>query len=110
MDIVRKSWLRLFALLSLMVVVTQCAHAQSDDDIIRINTSLVQLNVGVVDRQGRAVTDLSRLIPRRSRPLSQKEAAHYLSYSMPPIARELPSTHLRFPQVIPSACRCRRRN
>jgi VWFA-related protein len=60
MDIVRKSWLRLFALLSLMAVVPQCAHAQSDDDIIRINTSLVQLNVGVVDRQGRAVTDLSR--------------------------------------------------
>lgn len=35
-------------------------RAQETDDIITTNTSLVQLNVGVVDRQGRAVTSLSR--------------------------------------------------
>ncbi|MDX6694183.1 MAG: Ca-activated chloride channel [Blastocatellia bacterium] len=39
---------------------TQSALAQDgSDDPIRIDTSLVQLNVGVVDRQGRAVTTLS---------------------------------------------------
>lgn len=31
-----------------------------EDDTVRTETSLVQLNVGVVDRQGRAVTSLSR--------------------------------------------------
>lgn len=30
-----------------------------DDDTLRIDTSLVQLNVGVVDRQGRAITTLT---------------------------------------------------
>lgn len=34
--------------------------AQEVDDVLRTETSLVQLNVGVVDRQGRAVTSLSR--------------------------------------------------
>ncbi|MEP6920845.1 MAG: VWA domain-containing protein [bacterium] len=35
------------------------AHAQ-DDEVVRIDTSLVQLNVGVVNREGRAVTSLSQ--------------------------------------------------
>jgi Ca-activated chloride channel family protein len=35
-------------------------QAQEADEVITTDTSLVQLNVGVVDRQGRAVTSLSR--------------------------------------------------
>lgn len=35
-------------------------RAQDDDETIRTTVSLVQLNVGVVDREGRAVTSLSR--------------------------------------------------
>ncbi|HYE65074.1 MAG TPA: VWA domain-containing protein [Pyrinomonadaceae bacterium] len=34
--------------------------AQEPEDVVRVETSLVQLNVGVVDRQGRAITNLSR--------------------------------------------------
>jgi len=36
------------------------ASAQETDDVIRTETSLVQLNIGVVDRQGRAVTSLTK--------------------------------------------------
>jgi Ca-activated chloride channel family protein len=36
------------------------ARAQDPDDVITTDTSLVQLNVGVVDRQGRPITSLSR--------------------------------------------------
>src|SRR2546423_891380 len=36
------------------------ANAQEPDEIIRTETSLVQLNIGVVDRQGRAITSLTR--------------------------------------------------
>ena len=36
------------------------AAAQEPDDIIRTETSLVQLNIGVVDKQGRAVTSLTK--------------------------------------------------
>ncbi len=36
------------------------ASAQEVDDVIRTETSLVQLNIGVVDKQGRAVTSLTR--------------------------------------------------
>jgi VWFA-related protein len=35
-------------------------RAQTPDDVLRTETSLVQLNVGVVDRQGQAVTTLSQ--------------------------------------------------
>src|SRR5215210_9052448 len=35
-------------------------RAQDDPDVVRVETNLVQLNVGVVDRRGRAVTNLSR--------------------------------------------------
>jgi len=34
--------------------------AQDPEDVIRTSTSLVQLNIGVVDKQGNAVTSLSR--------------------------------------------------
>src|SRR6185369_2232536 len=34
--------------------------AQDVDDVVRTDTPLVQLNVGVVDKQGRPVTSLSR--------------------------------------------------
>jgi Ca-activated chloride channel family protein len=36
------------------------AQEQDPDDVITTDTSLVQLNVGVVDRQGRAITYLAR--------------------------------------------------
>jgi len=36
------------------------AMAQTPDEIIRSDTALVQLNVGVVDRQGRAITSLAQ--------------------------------------------------
>jgi len=36
------------------------ASAQDPDDVIRTETSLVQLNIGVVDKQGRAVTSLTK--------------------------------------------------
>ena len=45
------------------LVLTSCAVAalaQDVDDVVRTETSLVQLNVGVVDKQGRPVTSLTR--------------------------------------------------
>lgn len=36
------------------------APAQDVDDVVRTETSLVQLNVGVVDKQGRPITSLTR--------------------------------------------------
>lgn len=36
------------------------APVSAQDDILKTDTSLVQLNVGVVDRQGRAITSLSQ--------------------------------------------------
>lgn len=50
-----------FALLLLFVCgATFVAPAQDVEDTITTTTSLIQLNVGVVDRQGRAVTSLSK--------------------------------------------------
>src|SRR6185503_1876697 len=34
--------------------------AQDVDDVVRTQTSLVQLNIGVVDKQGRAITSLTK--------------------------------------------------
>lgn len=48
----------IIGLLSLSAVAP--ASAQEVDDIIRTETSLVQLNIGVVDKQGRAVTSLTK--------------------------------------------------
>jgi VWFA-related protein len=45
------------------LLLTTCAIAvlaQDVDDVVRTETSLVQLNVGVVDKQGRPVTSLTR--------------------------------------------------
>jgi VWFA-related protein len=48
----------LFISLLLLGQATQAVQAQ--DEVVRTNVSLVQLNVGVVDSRGRAVTSLSR--------------------------------------------------
>jgi VWFA-related protein len=52
------NWILSVALLALFTVVQ--ANAQEPDEIIRTETSLVQLNIGVVDKQGRAVTSLTK--------------------------------------------------
>ena len=36
------------------------AHAQEVDDVIRTESTLVQLNIGVVDKQGRPITSLTQ--------------------------------------------------
>ena len=51
-------WPQFAALLILFCV--HPAFAQDVDDVVRTETSLVQLNVGVVDKQGRPVTSLTR--------------------------------------------------
>lgn len=55
---------RFYGTLLLLPVLLTCwthpAAAQEPDDTIRTDTSLVQLNVGVVDPRGRAITSLSR--------------------------------------------------
>src|SRR5437016_583216 len=48
----------LFAALSLGAAVS--ASAQQPDEVLKTDTSLVQLNIGVVDRQGHAITSLSQ--------------------------------------------------
>ena len=47
-----------FTLLVLAAVVP--ATAQEVDDVVRTETSLVQLNIGVVDKQGRPITSLTK--------------------------------------------------
>ena len=50
-----------FAVFAVLAAVATCAaSAQDVDDVIRTETSLVQLNVGVVDKQGRPITYLTR--------------------------------------------------
>lgn len=56
---VRKSLCLSIALVVLCALAT-VAHAQQDEDTIRVESSVVQLNVGVVDKQGRPITNLSR--------------------------------------------------
>jgi VWFA-related protein len=43
-----------------VILAAVVARAQVPDDVIRTDTSLVQLNIGVVDKQGRAVTSLAK--------------------------------------------------
>jgi VWFA-related protein len=51
----------LFALaLLLLLGATSSLQAQDPDDVVRTDVSLVQLNIGVVDSRGRAVTSLSQ--------------------------------------------------
>jgi VWFA-related protein len=47
-------------LLLLIFCAALAARAQDPDEVVRTETSLVQLNVGVVDPQGRAITSLGR--------------------------------------------------
>jgi VWFA-related protein len=54
-----RSLLCAFAIV-LVVGGSHTAKAQDPDDVVRTDVSLVQLNVGVVDSRGRAVTSLSR--------------------------------------------------
>lgn len=44
----------------LWMLVAAPAQAQNDDDVVRVESNLVQLNVGVADSRGYAVTNLSR--------------------------------------------------
>jgi Ca-activated chloride channel family protein len=46
-------------LLTILLVTIASARAQ-DDDPIRVNSSLVRLNVGVVDQRGRPITNLNK--------------------------------------------------
>lgn len=47
--------------LALLLCICATTHAQnSDDDVVRVESNLVQLNVGVADRRGQAITNLSR--------------------------------------------------
>jgi Ca-activated chloride channel family protein len=45
---------------SAIVLGSQPGAGQSPDDVVRIDTSLVQLNIGVADKQGKPITDLQR--------------------------------------------------
>jgi VWFA-related protein len=49
-----------FLLVAGIVAGTSTIRAQQPEDVITTETSLVQLNVGVVDRQGHAITTLSQ--------------------------------------------------
>lgn len=54
----RPSFHALFAAILLAIAVAPTAA--QEDDVIRTETSLVQLNIGVVDKQGRPITSLTR--------------------------------------------------
>src|SRR6478672_6272570 len=56
----QKSGLKILFFAVLAVVAALPVHAQETDDVVRTETSLVQLNVGVVDKQGRPITSLTR--------------------------------------------------
>jgi VWFA-related protein len=56
----QKSFYQALFVAFLAVVFATAVHGQDPDDVIRTETSLVQLNVGVVDKQGRAITSLTR--------------------------------------------------
>ena len=50
----------LFLPLLLLGFAARAVQAQEPDDVVRTETNLVQLNVGVVDAQGHAITSLSK--------------------------------------------------
>ena len=54
----RTRFLSWVVLLLTSLFVPQPAPGQTPDDVVRIDTRLVQLNIGVADRQGKPVTDL----------------------------------------------------
>jgi len=51
---------RLLFLTLFVLAAALTAAAQDVDDVVRTETSLVQLNIGVVDKQGRPITSLTR--------------------------------------------------
>lgn len=51
---------KLAFLLTLLFITGLTAAAQGDDDPIRVDSSIVRLNVGVVDQKGRSVINLDR--------------------------------------------------
>lgn len=55
-----KLFFQILSVALLTVIGVFPARAQDVEDVITTETSLVQLNIGVVDRQGRAVTSLTR--------------------------------------------------
>ena len=55
-----KHFYQILSVALLLIFAVLPANAQDPDDVIRTETSLVQLNIGVVDKQGRAVTSLTK--------------------------------------------------
>jgi VWFA-related protein len=53
-------WLTVAITLVCLFAGTNISVAQDPDDVVRTNISLIQLNVGVVDQQGRAITSLTK--------------------------------------------------
>ena len=56
----RKYFYEILSVALLALFAVAAARAQEPDEIIRTETRLVQLNIGVVDKQGRAVTSLTK--------------------------------------------------
>lgn len=56
----RKIFQPLLFIAFLTIFAASPSAAQDVDDVVRTETSLVQLNIGVVDKQGRAVTSLTQ--------------------------------------------------
>jgi len=54
------SYPKLLGVAFLTIFAAVAVTAQDVDDVVRTETTLVQLNVGVVDKQGRAVTSLTQ--------------------------------------------------
>src|SRR5215813_6661796 len=59
-NLVKSTVKLLFGSLALICLFLSAPPAVAQDDVLTTETSLVQLNVGVVDRQGQAVTTLSQ--------------------------------------------------
>ncbi len=54
------SYSRVFIIFAFLLLSFSAVSAQNDDDPITVDSSVVRLNVGVADRKGRPITDLSR--------------------------------------------------
>jgi Ca-activated chloride channel homolog len=52
--------MRKFCVLILFIIFAFSGAAAQDDDVIKVDSSIVRLNVGVVDRTGRPMTNLSK--------------------------------------------------
>ena len=88
------------AALLLLTIVTVAAAISAQDDPIRVDTSIVRLNVGVADARGRPITDLTQgsfevfedgvLEPAEADALEEVAAAYDLS------AADVASAHRAF--------------